>query len=165
RPALSRDPVGDRSAHLSPLGAPQPRTSSRRHSALASGATVRVDDTARGAGCLWSGERPALPGRRGPQQRALVRRRGPGAAPLWPFAPGWRVAIRAAPWTGPTAGLASGGTDVALLRLPFPGQDSLRTKVPFTEPRWAALPPHPLARRDVIAFRGEPFVTPPAGLH
>jgi DNA-binding transcriptional LysR family regulator len=43
--------------------------------------------------------------------------------------PGWRVEMRAAPWTDPTAGLASGDADVALLRLPFPGQDSLRIKV------------------------------------
>ena len=34
---------------------------------------------------------------------------------------GWRVEMRAAPWTDPTAGLADGGADVALLRLPFPG--------------------------------------------
>ena len=80
--------------------------------------------------------------------------------------PGWRVEMRAAPWTDPTAGLASGDTDAALLRLPFPGQDSLRTEVLFTEPRWVALPAaHPLATRHVIAFRelwDEPFVAAPA---
>lgn len=80
--------------------------------------------------------------------------------------PGWRVEMRAAPWTDPTAGLASGDVDAALLRLPFPGQDKLRTETLFTEPRWVALPAsHPLAVRDVIDFRDlwdEPFVAAPA---
>ena len=79
---------------------------------------------------------------------------------------GWRVEMRAAPWTDPTAGLASGDTDVALLRLPFPGQDSLRTEVLLTEPRCVALPvTHRLAGRDHISFRelwDEPFVAAPA---
>ncbi|HEY3035684.1 MAG TPA: LysR family transcriptional regulator, partial [Streptosporangiaceae bacterium] len=80
--------------------------------------------------------------------------------------PGWRVEMRAAPWTDPTAGLGGGDVDVALLRLPFPGQDSLRTEILFTEPRWVALPAaHPLAARDHICFRDlwdEPFVAAPA---
>jgi DNA-binding transcriptional LysR family regulator len=80
--------------------------------------------------------------------------------------PGWHVEMRAAPWTDPSAGLASGDVDAALLRLPFPGQDSLRTEVLFTEPRWVALPAaHPLATRDVIGFAelwGEAFVAAPA---
>jgi len=80
--------------------------------------------------------------------------------------PGWRVEMRAASWLDPTAGLASGETDVALLRLPFPGQDSLRVEVLFTEPRWVAFPvAHPLAGRDHICFRDlwdEPFVAAPA---
>ena len=80
--------------------------------------------------------------------------------------PDWRVEMRAAPWTDPTAGLASGDVDVALLRLPFPGQETLRAETLFTEPRWVALPAaHPLATRDVIAFADlwdEPFVAAPA---
>ena len=80
--------------------------------------------------------------------------------------PGWRVELRAAPWTDPTAGLASGDADAALLRLPFPGQDSLETEVLFTEPRCVVLPAtHPLARRESIGFRelwDEPFVAAPA---
>jgi DNA-binding transcriptional LysR family regulator len=80
--------------------------------------------------------------------------------------PGWRVEMRAASWLDPTAGLDSGDADVALLRLPFPGQDRLRTEVLFTEPRWVALPDaHPLAARDRICFRDlwdEPFVAAPA---
>lgn len=80
--------------------------------------------------------------------------------------PSWRVEMRAAPWTEPTAGLASGDADVALLRLPFPGQDTLRTEVLFTEPRWVVLPTaHPLAARDLVLFRDlwdEPFVAAPA---
>lgn len=80
--------------------------------------------------------------------------------------PDWRVEMRAAPWTDPTAGLASGDVDVALLRLPFPGQETLRVETLFTEPRWVALPAgHPLAACDVIAFADlwdEPFVAAPA---
>ncbi|MFF0445787.1 LysR family transcriptional regulator [Streptomyces sp. NPDC004609] len=79
--------------------------------------------------------------------------------------PGWRVDMRQAAWSNPTAGLASGDVDVALLRLPFPGQDALRVEVLFTEPRWVALPTaHPFAARDQILFRDlwdEPFVAAP----
>jgi DNA-binding transcriptional LysR family regulator len=80
--------------------------------------------------------------------------------------PGWRVEMRAATWLDPTAGLASGDVDTALLRLPFPGQDTVRVELLFTEPRWVALPAaHPLAARELIAFRelrDEPFVAAPA---
>jgi DNA-binding transcriptional LysR family regulator len=76
--------------------------------------------------------------------------------------PGWRVDLQQAAWSDPTAGLASGDVDAALLRLPFPGQDDARIKVLLTEPRWVALPAtHPLAVRDQISFdelRDEPFV-------
>jgi DNA-binding transcriptional LysR family regulator len=76
--------------------------------------------------------------------------------------PGWRVDMRHAAGSDPTAGLASGDADVALLRLPFPGQDDVRIEVLLTEPRWVALPTiHPLAARDQIPFRDlwdEPFV-------
>jgi DNA-binding transcriptional LysR family regulator len=80
--------------------------------------------------------------------------------------PGWRVDVRQSAWSDPTAGLADGDVDAALLRLPFPGQDALRVEVLFTEPRWVALPAaHPLATRDEIPFRDlrdEPFVAAPA---
>ena len=80
--------------------------------------------------------------------------------------PDWRVDMRAASWLDPTAGLADSDVDVAFLRLPFPGQDNLRVKVLFAEPRWVALPAsHPLAERDHIAFSelwDEPFVAAPA---
>ncbi|MFV2120588.1 LysR family transcriptional regulator [Streptomyces sp. Act-28] len=80
--------------------------------------------------------------------------------------PGWRVDMRQAAWSNPSAGLADGDVDVALLRLPFPGQDTLRTAVLVTEPRWVALPAgHPFAACDVIPFRDlwdEPFVAAPA---
>lgn len=79
--------------------------------------------------------------------------------------PGWRADMRQAAWSNPSAGLAEGDVDVALLRLPFPGQDALRTAVLFTEPRWVALPTgHPLASCDLIAFHDlwdEPFVAAP----
>ena len=76
--------------------------------------------------------------------------------------PGWRVDLRQATWSDPTAGLADGHVDAALLRLPFPGQEALRVETLFTEPRWVALPTlHPMATRERIAFRDlwdEPFV-------
>lgn len=79
--------------------------------------------------------------------------------------PGWRADMRQAAWSNPTAGLAGRDVDVALLRLPFPGQDALRVEVLFTEPRWVALPTaHPFATRDQIPFRDlwdEPFVAAP----
>ncbi|WP_406504142.1 LysR family transcriptional regulator [Streptomyces sp. NBC_00212] len=79
--------------------------------------------------------------------------------------PGWRVEMRQAAWSNPTAGLADGDVDVALLRLPFPGQEDLRVEVLLTEPRWVALPAaHPFAARDLIPFHDlwdEPFVAAP----
>ena len=42
---------------------------------------------------------------------------------------GWRVDMQQARWSDPTAGLASGDVDAALLRLPFPGQDEMRIEV------------------------------------
>ncbi|MEW2521553.1 LysR family transcriptional regulator [Actinacidiphila alni] len=83
--------------------------------------------------------------------------------------PGWRVEMRQAPWSNPSAGLADGDVDVALVRLPFPGQEALRITPLFSEPRWIALPAgHRLADRAEIAFRevwDEPFVAavPEAG--
>ncbi len=80
--------------------------------------------------------------------------------------PGWRVDMQQAAWSDPTAGLVSGDADVALLRLPFPGQDDMRIEVLLTEPRWVALPAtHPLAAREQISFDqlwDEPFVAAPA---
>lgn len=80
--------------------------------------------------------------------------------------PDWQVDIRQGGWTDPTAGLDEGDVDVALLRLPFPGQDEYHLRELFTEPRWIALPEdHPLAERDDIAFRelwDEPYVASPA---
>jgi DNA-binding transcriptional LysR family regulator len=46
--------------------------------------------------------------------------------------PGWRVDLQQAAWADPTAGLASGDVDAALLRLPFPGQDDMRIEVLLT---------------------------------
>jgi DNA-binding transcriptional LysR family regulator len=80
--------------------------------------------------------------------------------------PGWRVDMQQAAWSDPTAGLASGDVDAALLRLPFPGQDGVRIEVLLSEPRWVALPAtHPLAAREQISFHelwDEPFVAAPA---
>ena len=80
--------------------------------------------------------------------------------------PGWWVDMQQATWSDPTAGLARGDVDVALLRLPFPGQDDLRIEVLLTEPRWVVLPAaHPLAARDQICSADlwdEPFIAAPA---
>ncbi|MGQ5603919.1 LysR family transcriptional regulator [Streptomyces sp. EKS3.2] len=79
--------------------------------------------------------------------------------------PGWRAEMRQASWSNPSAGLADGDVDVALVRLPFPGQEALRLLPLFSEPRRVALAAsHPLAAREMIAFRelwDEPFVAAP----
>src|SRR5262245_34239269 len=79
--------------------------------------------------------------------------------------PGWRVEMQQASWGNPTAGLLSGDVDAGLLRLPFPGQSSLRITVLLTEPRCVALPTaHPLASMPEIPFESlwdEPFVAAP----
>lgn len=79
--------------------------------------------------------------------------------------PSWRVEMRQAVWSDPSAGLADGDVDAALVRLPFPGQEKLRVKVLLTEPRWVVLPTaHPLSTRDTIPFPelwDEPFVAAP----
>jgi DNA-binding transcriptional LysR family regulator len=80
--------------------------------------------------------------------------------------PDWRVDLRQAAGSDPTAGLASGDADAALIRLPFPGQDDVRFQVLLTEPRWVALPAtHPLAAQDQVSSHqlwDEPFVAAPA---
>ncbi|OLT28641.1 LysR family transcriptional regulator [Nocardiopsis sp. CNR-923] len=79
--------------------------------------------------------------------------------------PGWRVDLRQASWADPSAGLADGVVDAALLRLPFPGQAKLCVEPLFSEARWVALPSaHPLAAREVVDLadlRDEPFVAAP----
>uniref|UniRef100_UPI003D74D7FC LysR family transcriptional regulator n=1 Tax=Streptomyces chumphonensis TaxID=1214925 RepID=UPI003D74D7FC len=79
--------------------------------------------------------------------------------------PGWRVDMRQAPWSDPSAGLNDGHVDVALLRLPFPTAETLRVVELFTEQRCVALPTgHPLAERARVPFDellDEPFVAAP----
>ncbi|KUF17228.1 LysR family transcriptional regulator [Streptomyces silvensis] len=79
--------------------------------------------------------------------------------------PGWRVRLAQAAADDPTAGLAAGTADAALLRLPFPGQDRLDVRVLVTEERWVALPAaHRLAARAEVDFADlldEPFVAGP----
>ncbi|MBL1073134.1 LysR family transcriptional regulator [Nocardia sp. 2] len=80
--------------------------------------------------------------------------------------PGWRLELREFGWLDPTAGLADGDVDAALVRYPFPGHENYRSEILFTEPRWIALPEtHPLAGRAEIEFRDlwdQPFVAAPA---
>lgn len=79
--------------------------------------------------------------------------------------PGWRVDMRQASWADPTGGLADAEVDIALVRLPFPGQDALHVRELFAEPRCVALASsRPLAGRASIAFAellDEPFVAAP----
>ncbi|MFI6942331.1 LysR family transcriptional regulator [Streptomyces sp. NPDC050418] len=79
--------------------------------------------------------------------------------------PGLRVEMRQGTWSEPTAGLADGEADAALLYLPFPGQERWRTAELFTEPRCLLLPSgHRLADRAEVDFRelwDEPFVAAP----
>ena len=54
-------------------------------------------------------------------------------------------------WSDTTAGLLSGNTDVALLRLPVLDQEQLSTEILWVEPRWVALHcQHPLAQQELI---------------
>jgi len=79
--------------------------------------------------------------------------------------PGWRVDMRQTSWGRPDAGLSEGDTDVALLRVPFPGQEALRVEILLTEPRVIAMrSTHPLAHKEEVAFEellDEPFVAAP----
>lgn len=80
--------------------------------------------------------------------------------------PDWRVVMTQAPWIDPTAGLAGGDVDVALVRLPLPqGASSIRTQVLLTEDRWVLMAAgHPLAGQEVVRFEqllDEPFVAVP----
>src|SRR6516225_4966584 len=80
--------------------------------------------------------------------------------------PDWKVEMRQAAWSNPSAGLVDREVAVAFVRLPFPGQDDMRVELLLTEPRCVALPAsHPLAATDEpLAFRDlldEPVVAAP----
>ncbi|CAM5506502.1 DNA-binding transcriptional LysR family regulator OS=Streptomyces albaduncus OX=68172 GN=FHS32_005007 PE=3 SV=1 [Streptomyces griseoloalbus] len=76
--------------------------------------------------------------------------------------PEWRVELRQFDWSDPSAGLARGEVDAAVVRLPFPGQDSFAVQEFFAEERGVLLPArHALATRETVDFRelwDEPFV-------
>ncbi|NNH72287.1 LysR family transcriptional regulator [Nocardia uniformis] len=80
--------------------------------------------------------------------------------------PGWRIDMRQADFSDPTAGLAAGQVDIGVLRVPFPGQEHYRVNVLRSEDRCVALPAaHLLTREKRIAFRQiwqEPFIALPA---
>jgi DNA-binding transcriptional LysR family regulator len=79
--------------------------------------------------------------------------------------PGWRVQMSQTEWQDPTAGLADGTVDVALLRVPIPGGDAFSERTLLEEPRWIAMSSdHPLAAKQVVELRDvldEPFVATP----
>jgi len=74
--------------------------------------------------------------------------------------PGWQLRFRQISWGDPTAGLATGQTDVAIAWLPMP--EGFATKLLREEARWVALPlSHRLASREIVPFaelESEPFV-------
>ncbi|OMI41198.1 LysR family transcriptional regulator [Streptomyces sparsogenes] len=76
--------------------------------------------------------------------------------------PEWRVELRQFDWSDPSAGLARGEVDAAVVRLPFPGQEGLNVRELFVEERGVLLPArHPLANNGTVEFRelwDEPFV-------
>ncbi|MET7646976.1 LysR family transcriptional regulator [Streptomyces sp. NPDC005426] len=76
--------------------------------------------------------------------------------------PQWRVELRQFDWSDPSAGLARGEVDAAVVRLPFPGQERLAVRELFVEERGVLLPArHPLANSETVEFRDlwdEPFV-------
>ncbi|MFJ4647441.1 LysR family transcriptional regulator [Streptomyces bobili] len=81
--------------------------------------------------------------------------------------PEWRVELRQFDWSDPSAGLARGEVDAAVVRLPFPGQVRLTVRELFVEERGVLLPArHPLANSETVEFRelwDEPFVAAGAG--
>ncbi len=96
--------------------------------------------------------------------RGLYARAAPALAERHP---GVRVALRAVAWDDPTAGLADGATDLALVWLPLPEEAPILTRVLAAEPRVVALPAgHRLADAGRLTMRDlldEPFVAlPPA---
>ena len=74
---------------------------------------------------------------------------------------GWRVDLQQAAWSDPTAGLAGGDVDAALLRLPFPGQDDMRIEVLLTEPASGAITIWPPPSARVTRSASEPSPTSP----
>ncbi|MHC0430414.1 LysR family transcriptional regulator [Streptomyces sp. O3] len=76
--------------------------------------------------------------------------------------PEWRVELRQFDWSDPSAGLAQGEADAAVVRLPFPGQERLTVRELFAEERGVLLPArHPLANSETVEFWelwDEPFV-------
>ncbi|MGW7271939.1 LysR family transcriptional regulator [Streptomyces sp. NPDC054864] len=80
--------------------------------------------------------------------------------------PQWRVDLRQFDWSDPSAGVARGEVDAAVVRLPVPGQEGLNVRELFVEERGVLLPErHPLANNGTVEFRelwDEPFVAAPA---
>lgn len=78
--------------------------------------------------------------------------------------PSWRVELQQSDWSDPTAGLTTGTTDAALLRLPVPDTAPLRVQPLFSEPRTVAMATaHPLATRKSLTMTDlldEPVVAP-----
>ncbi|MEV5666297.1 LysR family transcriptional regulator [Streptomyces flaveolus] len=76
--------------------------------------------------------------------------------------PEWRVELRQFDWSDPSAGLARGEVDAAVVRLPFPGQESFAVRELFAEDRGVLLPArHRLANYETVEFCelwDEPFV-------
>ncbi|WP_194912112.1 LysR family transcriptional regulator [Catenulispora rubra] len=80
--------------------------------------------------------------------------------------PGWKIRMRQADWGDPSAGLADGLVEAAILRLPVPDTAGLHIRELLSEPRCVILSAgHRLAGRARIAaadLRDEAFVAAPA---
>ena len=94
--------------------------------------------------------------------RGLYARAAPALADRHP---GVRVTLRAVGWEDPTAGLADGSSDVALVWLPLPDDPRIATRVLLSEPRLVAMPAgNPLADAADLTMDDlldEPFVALP----
>jgi DNA-binding transcriptional LysR family regulator len=81
--------------------------------------------------------------------------------------PGWRLKTRQINWDDPTAGLAAGEVDLALVWLPIPRQDAFNIHVVACEPRWVAFrDDHWLTGHHQVDFAellDEPFLALPDG--
>ena len=75
------------------------------------------------------------------------------------------MTLRQLPWTDATAGVADHTSDVAFVWLPTGAEDTIRSLVLATEPRFVALPfGHPMTEQSEIAFADlldEPFIALP----
>jgi len=123
----------------------------------------------------WDAARQAVEEAKAEQRSTLVvgMSTSPGRGGLLPAVrsrftasrPDAVLRLRQVGWEDPSAGLADGGSDLAFVWLPLPGQEHYDHVVVAEEPRLVALPEgHRLAGRDAVDFADlldEPFLALP----